>query len=195
MILQAAIEITCHDHSATAWIGHSYILILSLYLWFVFSLSGDSLAYGIASFSGDFHMWWYVYHYNLLLMGNIQRWPFAYMWRHLPTATPLPSPLTWSSISLIIHTLTLNLQVRPLPFGSRRSSTEDVIERGLWPFYQAPFNIGRHLLQLTASPWTTEASTRERWKFGALTNRKATSSNRDPSLASLYYYYVALSLR
>ena len=39
--------------------------ILSLYLWFVFSLSGDSLAYGIASFSGNFHMWWYVYHYNL----------------------------------------------------------------------------------------------------------------------------------
>jgi len=23
-------------------------------------------------------------------------------------------------------------------------------------------------LQLTASPWTTEASTRERWQFGAL---------------------------
>ena len=37
--------------------------ILSLYLWFVFSLLGDSLAYGIASFSGDFRMWWYVYHY------------------------------------------------------------------------------------------------------------------------------------
>ena len=50
------------------------------------------------------------------------------------------------------------------------------------------------MLQLTASPWTTEASTRERWQFGALTNRKATSSNRDPSLTSLYYYQVALSL-
>ena len=50
------------------------------------------------------------------------------------------------------------------------------------------------MLQLTASPWTTEASTRERWQFRALTNRKATSSNRDPSLASLYYYKVALSL-
>jgi len=24
------------------------------------------------------------------------------------------------------------------------------------------------VLQLTASPWTTEASTRERWQFGAL---------------------------
>ena len=36
--------------------------ILSLYLWLVFSLSGDSFAYGIASFSGDFHMWWDVYH-------------------------------------------------------------------------------------------------------------------------------------
>jgi len=33
------------------------------------------------------------------------------------------------------------------------------------------------VLQLTASPWTTEASTRERWQFGA-TDRKATSSNR-----------------
>jgi len=33
-----------------------------------------------------------------------------------------------------------------------------------------------------------EASTRERWQFGALTNRKATSSNRAPSLSSLYYY-------
>jgi len=46
-------------------------------------------------------------------------------------------------LSLIIHTLTLNLQVRPLPFGSRRSSTEDFTERELWPFsqvpYQAPF--------------------------------------------------------
>jgi len=38
------------------------------------------------------------------------------------------------------------------------------------------------LLQLTASPWTTEASTRERWQFGVWTNRKSTSSNRDTSL-------------
>jgi len=44
------------------------------------------------------------------------------------------------------------------------------------------------LLQLTASLWTTEASTRERWPFGALTNMKATSSNRAPSTSSLYYY-------
>ena len=36
------------------------------------------------------------------------------------------------------------------------------------------FLIGHHLLQLTASPWTTEESTRERWQFRALTNRKAT---------------------
>ena len=50
------------------------------------------------------------------------------------------------------------------------------------------------LLQLTASPWTTEASTRETWQFGALTNRNTTSRNRDPSLTSLYYYLVALSL-
>ena len=50
------------------------------------------------------------------------------------------------------------------------------------------------MLQLTASPWTTEESTRERWQFGALTNRKATSSNRDPSLTSLYYHSAALSL-
>jgi len=40
--------------------------ILSLYLWFLLSLSGDSLAYGIASFSWDFHMWWYVYHYTIM---------------------------------------------------------------------------------------------------------------------------------
>ena len=45
-----------------------------------------------------------------------------------------------------------------------------------------------HVLQLTASLWTTEASTSERWEFEALTNRKATSSNRSPSLSSLYYY-------
>jgi len=44
------------------------------------------------------------------------------------------------------------------------------------------------LLQLTASPSIAEASTRERWQFGALTNRKTNSSNRDPSLTSLYYY-------
>ena len=44
------------------------------------------------------------------------------------------------------------------------------------------------LLQLTASPWTTEASIRERWQFGASTNRKATSSNRAPSLSSLHCY-------
>ena len=56
------------------------------------------------------------------------------------------------------------------------------------------FLIGCHLLQLTASPWTTEASTREWWQFGALTNRKATTSNRDPSLTSLCYYKVALSI-
>ena len=52
--------------------------------------------------------------------------------------------------------------------------------------------IGRHLLQLTALPWTTEASTSERWQFRALTNRKATSSNRGPSLSSLYYYVCIL---
>jgi len=57
-----------------------------------------------------------------------------------------PSPgrhITSLSINLkfyhFYHTLTLNLQVRPLPFGSRRSSTEDVIERGLWPFSQVPY--------------------------------------------------------
>ena len=50
------------------------------------------------------------------------------------------------------------------------------------------------VLQLTTSPWTTEASTRERWQFGALTNRKSTSSNRAPSTSSLYYFLVALSL-
>ena len=53
---------------------------------------------------------------------------------------------------------------------------------------------GHHLLRVTASPWTIEASTRERWQFGALTNRKATSSTRAPSTSSLCYYYVALSL-
>jgi len=35
---------------------------------------------------------------------------------------------------------------------------------------------------------TTEASTSETWQFGALTSRKATSSNIPPSLSSLYYY-------
>jgi len=44
------------------------------------------------------------------------------------------------------------------------------------------------VLQLTASPWTTKASTRERWQFGAFTNRKATSSNRAPSTSSHYCY-------
>jgi len=47
MILQAAIKITCHDHSTAAWVGRSYTFEV----------------YGIASFSGDFHMWWHVYHY------------------------------------------------------------------------------------------------------------------------------------
>jgi len=50
----------------------------------------------------------------------------------------------------------------------------------------AIFKVSRPVLQLTASPWTTEASTRERWQFGALTNRKATSNNREPSLTSLF---------
>ena len=50
------------------------------------------------------------------------------------------------------------------------------------------------VLQLTASPWTTEASSSERWQFGALTNKTASSGNRAPSLSSLYYYKVALSL-
>jgi len=44
------------------------------------------------------------------------------------------------------------------------------------------------MLQLTVSPWTTVASARERWQFGAFANRKATSSNRTTSLSSLYYY-------
>jgi len=34
MMLQAAIEITCHDHSTTVWVGRSYILLR--YLVFVF---------------------------------------------------------------------------------------------------------------------------------------------------------------
>ena len=37
-------------------------------------------------------------------MGTIQRWPFIYMWRHLQATTSLPSALTWSSITFIIHT-------------------------------------------------------------------------------------------
>jgi len=37
----------------------------------------------------------------------------------------------------------------------------------------------------TVSLWTAKANTRERWQFGALTNGKATTSNRDPSLTSL----------
>jgi len=37
------------------------------------------------------------------------------------------------------------------------------------------------VLQLTACPWTNEASARERWQFWA-SNRKATGSNRDPTL-------------
>jgi len=53
---------------------------------------------------------------------------------------PLHFPLhVLEVLSLIIHTLTLSLQVRLLPFGSRRSSTEDVTERGLWPFSQVPY--------------------------------------------------------
>ena len=55
-------------------------------------------------------------------------------------------------------------------------------------------NVYLNVLQLPASPWTTEASTSERWQFGASTNRKATSSNRAPSTSSLCYYQVALSL-
>jgi len=43
---------------------------------------------------------------------------------------------------------------------------------------------GRHLLQLIPSPRTTEASAR--WQFGALTNKKATSSNTAISTSSLY---------
>ena len=54
--------------------------------------------------------------------------------------------------------------------------------------------LGCRLLQLTASPRTTETSTRERWQLGAITNRKATGSNRAPSLSSLYDFSVALSL-
>ena len=60
----------------------------------------------------------------------------------------------------------------------------------LWMFLSSESSV---FFQLTASPWTTEASTSERWQFGALTKRKATSSNRDPSLTSLYSS-VALSL-
>jgi len=39
----------------------------------------------------------------------------------------------------IIHTLALIFASAPLPFGSRRSSTEDVTGRGLWPFSQVPY--------------------------------------------------------
>jgi len=57
------------------------------------------------------------------------------------------------------------------------------------------FKIQKYIvLQLTASPWSTEASTSEKLQFGALTNRKASSSNRASSLSSLYYYWVRLSL-
>ena len=54
------------------------------------------------------------------------------------------------------------------------------------------------LLQLTASPWTAEASTRERWQFGALTNRKATVAIELPrrvhsTTTRLHYHYIGIS--
>jgi len=39
MILQAAIEITCHDHSSTAWVGRCYILLRYLFFVFVINFS------------------------------------------------------------------------------------------------------------------------------------------------------------
>jgi len=72
------------------------------------------------------------------------------------------------------------------PRITENNNGENILAAGL--------RISVVLLQMTASPWTTETSTRERWQFGALTNRKATSSNRAPSLSSLYYYMDALSL-
>ena len=50
--------------------------------------------------------------------------------------------------------------------------------------------INKLMLQVSASPWTTEQDGYP----GCLTNRNATSNNTDPSLISLYYYQVALSL-
>ena len=100
--------------------------------------------------------------------------------------------------SSLLHSLLL------LYSGNASKTTHDVKKSGeqlcccsLAPqafFFVYLFNFGCswrtccHVLQLTASPWTTEASTRERWQFGALTNRKASSSNRAPSLSLLYYY-------
>jgi len=81
VMLQSAIKMKWHDHSITAWVGRAYILLRYLVFVFVvhFYLSGDSLAYGIASFLGIFHMWWY-------MPGLWSRKS-----RH-PTPTPTPTP-------------------------------------------------------------------------------------------------------
>ena len=65
--------------------------------------------------------------------------------------------------------------------------------RGAYGLYPRSL-IVRHLLQVSASPWTIEASTSERWYLAALANRKATSSRRNPSLISLFWYWDALLL-
>ena len=75
--------------------------------------------------------------------------------------------ITSLSISLnfyhfIIYALTLPfLQVRLLQDDLQRR----MLLRGAYGLSPRSL-IGRHLLQLAASPWTTEISTNERWQFG-----------------------------
>jgi len=63
---------------------------------------------------------------------------FIYMWRHLPAATSLLSPLAWNSITYHLHfnsqftSSTLSLRFKTIFNGG-------CYWEGLWPFSQVPY--------------------------------------------------------
>jgi len=108
---------------------------------------------------------------------------------YLHVAPSTDRHITSLCISLKFYHLSSTLKLSIYKFDPYPLVQDDLhwrmLLRGAYGLSPRTF-IGRQMLQFAALPRTAEASTRERWRFGALTNRKATSSNRDPSLTSLF---------
>jgi len=110
----------------------------------------------------------------------------------------LPSPLPRSSITFNIHSLTfINFYKCDLYPLCENGLQRRMSLRGADGFSPRSLN-GSLLLQLTASAWITQASTRERWQFGALNFQESPAavelSRRDHSIDTmLHYHYIGIS--
>jgi len=89
MILQAAIEITCHDHSTTAWVGRSYILLW--YLVFVFVVRFLFIRW-FPCIRHSIIFWWFPY---VMVRVPLHALCDVTMWRHIHLANQRFGDVCW----------------------------------------------------------------------------------------------------